>query len=374
MAYETPEPPLPDAVPDAPRADPQVTVEAAPVVAASGWAALAPTGTERHRCLHRVRFADLNAKGRAKRALSAVALWSGGAVTAIGLFFGLICIGAGVQGEVGLLVAAGLTLVCGLVLQAVGAVALAVVWRRLHRPSDPVIGLAAAGFVLLAVSLALFMVLAESGQGFLALVAVPYAWILWQLVAFRRSLYPRGSCRTHPGLAPAVLALLRDERVPRFRVADCPHRFGFGELRVRYRVAAVVNSLLLTGYVAMVFILWAEVLVAASLAVGGSGFAAVVIALLVPLGNLFSFGEILARAKRYHRASRAVCVGAFAGYGSTVAAGLWLELGMPVSLAVIALTAYWAYSAAFAMRHLPPRSECASLSEPPPVVQRMLKA
>jgi hypothetical protein len=373
MAYE----PL-----ESSRADSLITVEPAPAAdTGADWKAPVLTQTERHRCPHRLRFRDLNGKGRVKAAAAFVLIVLSWTVIAVISFFGAVAIGVGFGESRAVIAVSGLLLSCSAVLQPFGLIALARVWKRPHRPNDVVIGLAVVGFVLYLV--ALVLLLPSGGIIVPALGAVPLALVLRQLISFRGSLYGRDSCRTHPVFPPAILALLTHDPGPleavkpepgRFRVRDCPHRIGFGELRVRYRVASVVNSLLLAAYVAMVIILWAEVLASASVAVGGSAFTADVFGFLVPLGNLCSLMEILARSKRYHRASPFVSVGAFVGYGSTLAAGLWLGLSMPVSLVVIALTAYWAYSAAYAMRHLPPRSECASLSEPPLVIQRMRKA
>ncbi|MDN3241106.1 hypothetical protein [Glycomyces tritici] len=369
-----PEPPLPDGPVEPPRADPQISVEAAPVPSAGtpGWAEPVMTRTERRKCPHWVRFADLNTKGRTRRALAVLAIWTSWAVVVIGLFAGLAGMTAGIEKGAQLPAIGGLALACGAVLQAVSAVALASAWRRLHRPKDLVIGLAVSGFLVHLLGLALFLTIVDSKHLLLAVAAVPYALVLWQLIAFRNSLYARGTCRTHPGLPPAIRALLKDETA-RFRIADCPHQIAFGDLRVRYRVLSVANTFLLIGYIAAVLLLW-SVPVSPPFSFEGDEFVLIALGILLPVGNLFSLSEIWTHSKRYHRVSPGMYVGAFTGYAMTLLAGLWAGLSMHLSLAVIVLTIYWASSAAYAMKHLPPRSECASLREPPPVVQRMLKA
>ncbi|MEU5155548.1 hypothetical protein [Glycomyces sp. NPDC021274] len=394
MSYETLEPPrsdgpveaaLPGGPAEPPRADPQIFVEAAPIPGASapGWAEPVVTRTKRHRCPHWVRFADLNAKGRGRRALSVLAVWSSWAVIAFGLFAGLAGVFAAFEKGAEPVAFGGLTMACGAVLQAVSTVALAWAWRRLHRPKDFVIGLAASGFLLHLIGLGVFLTIVDSHHAVLVAAAVPYALVLWQLVAFRNMLYPRDTCRTHPGLPPAILALLKDDPVlhaasqgsPQFRVADCPHRLEFRSLRGGYRVMAVVNTVLLMGYVGSLLNLMADMLALSEFAPERED-GALAFVLVLALGNLCSLAEMHARSTRFHRAPLHIAIGAFIGYAATFAAGIWAwgDVATPALLATLALAAYWASSAAYAMKHLPPRSECASLREPPPVIQKMLRA
>jgi hypothetical protein len=394
MSYETLEPPRsddpsegplpggsaevphPDGPAEPPRADPQIFVEAVPNAGAEGWTEPVLTRTERHRCPHWVRYADLNAKGRIRRMLAALAIWMSWAVIVTGLFVGLASVAEGLEADGELAAIGGLAIIGGLVVQAVSTVSLTMVWRRMHPPSDLTIVLGVNGYLLLLIGLGLFLAIADSLFPVAAVAAMPYAYILGQLIAFRNELYPRETCRTYPGLPPAIHALLKDQYrtgSARFQAADCPHRVEFSALRPRYRVASVVNFFLCLGYYGVVGFLW---LAQWSPPVSFSGDEAVghVLVVLLPVGNLFALGELHARSKRYHRAGETVYIGAFVGYATTLAAGLWAGLGMYTSLVVIALTIYWAYSAAYAMKHLPPRSECASMTEPPPAIQKMLKA
>lgn len=389
MSYETLEPPrsdgpveaaLPGGPAETPRADPQIFVEAAPIpsAAAPGWAEPVVTRTKRHRCPHWVRFADLNAKGRSRRALSVLAVWSSWAVIAVGLFAGLAGVFAAFEKGAEPVAFGGLTMACGAVLQAVSTVALAWAWRRLHRPKDFVIGLAASGFLLHLIGLGVFLTIVDSHHAVLVAAAVPYALVLWQLVAFRNALYPRDTCRTHPGLPPAIRALLRhdpesvDPGATRYRTADCPHRLRFGDLKGRYQAMTLFSTVLVLAYLVALLVMMALVS-SRRAASGGVEPMPLIVMLLFAMLNMVCLQEISVRSKRFHRVPTPLFIGALAGYAFTVAVCMWTG-GGPVAFATMALAAYWALVAVYAMKHLPPRSECASRPELPPVIQKMLKA
>lgn len=372
-----------------PRSDPPITVEAAPIpdAAAPDWTEPVLTGTARDRCRHRVRFHDLNEQGRGRAGLAFAAISLTWGVITIGAIVGLAIVPEGVENADRLLTLGGLILVCSALLQAVGAVGLGSVLRRLHRPGDIVIGLAAAGYLLFLLVLVLLLTAVEPAYYFLVIVAaLPFAAVLWQLIALRNTLYGRGTCRTHPGFPPAIRALLKHDPGPfavmpeptRFRVADCPHRLEFGRLRRRYQVMSLVNTALLLGYLGAMLVLMAALVARREFAAGGPGYEATALALavLLPLINLPAFQEVNVRSQRYHRAPFGLYIGAFIGYALSAATGIWgaIVLGGPMSLIPTALAAYWAFSAVVAMTGLPPRSECGSLREPPLVIRKMLKA
>ncbi|MDA1360503.1 hypothetical protein O1R50_12770 [Glycomyces luteolus] len=373
MSYEPLEPP---------RSDPPITVEPAPTDdSTAAWTEPVLTETERHHCPHRVRFGNFNAKGRFAFAGNVVAIWSSWLGIMFGTFFGLAGLAVGFENSDLFPAVAGLLLVGSGVLQAVGAIGLALAWKRLHRPSDIVIGLAAIGFLVFLAAVAMMLVSTRSFGSALvpcALAAMSFAFVLRQLLSFRDTLYKRGTCQTHPGFSPAFRALLRNDPGPlavmpepvRCRVADCPHRFEFGDLRVRYQAVAIANTALLVAYLLTLLVMMA-VLSSRRAAADGVEAMPLVLMLLFAMLNMLSFREINVRSKRFHRASMRLYVGAFAGYAFTVAIGMWL--GGPVSFIAVALAVYWAFSAAYALKVLPPRSECASLRELPPSVQKVLK-
>jgi hypothetical protein len=384
MSYETLEPPpsgSPAGHPPAERpaellpGDPQISVEAASDAPVSGWAEPILTKTERSRCTHWVRYADLNAKGRARRALSVTAFWSCWVVVPVGLFVGVMAFAEGIDSESGLVALVGLALSWGFALQAVSAVALALTWRRLHRPKYFVVGIAASGYTALLLGLGLSMAIVGSHHAMLVAAALPYGWMLWQLIEFRKTLYRRDTCRSYPWLPPAIVAMLKSPAASgakRFRAADCPHRLEFGALRVRYRLVGVANTLLFLVYFAVVGLLWAMD-PDPPFAFDGNWVVTAVLGLLFPVGNLLAVSEIYAHSSRYHRSPTVLYVGAFIGYATTVAVSFWVGLGVIGSLPVIALTTYWAWASVYSMKHLPPRSECANLREPPPAIKRMLR-
>ncbi|WP_205324086.1 hypothetical protein [Glycomyces sp. YM15] len=329
-----------------------------------------------------MRFGNLNAKGRLAFAGGVVAIWSSWLGIMFGTFFGLVGLSVGFETNDLFPAVAGLLLVCSAVLQAVGAVGLALAWKRLHRPSDIVIGLAAIGFLVFLGALAMMLVSTRSfGSGLVpfALAAMSFAFVLRQLISFRSMLYRRDTCHIHPGFSPAIRALLRNDPGPlaampepaRFRVGDCPHRIQFGDLRVRYRVVAIANTVLLMAYLLTLLVLMA-VLSSRSPATDGVEAMPPVLMLLFAMLNMLSFWEINVRSKRFHRASIRLYVGAFAGYALTVTIGMWL--GGLVSFIAVALAIYWAFSAAYALKVLPPHSACASMRELPPAIQKMLRA
>lgn len=361
---------------EAPRTDPLITVEAAPTddSAAAEWTEPVVTRPEHHQCQHRLYFHDLNAKGRLAFAGGRAAIWSSWPVIVFGAIFGLGGLIGGVANDNTMLAVGGLLMVCSAVLQVVGAVGLALTWKRPHRPNDVVIGFAAIGYLLFLIVVG--MILAATKLVGFAFALVPFAFVLWQLISFRVNLYWSGTCRTYPGFPPAIRALLKRDPGPfavipapaRFRVADCPHRLEFRKLRGRFQVATLMNTVLLYGYLVAMLVMVSSRRVVD----GGEGDAiGVLVMLLLVLSNLFGVQEIKVRSKRYHRASTSLYIGAFFGYAMTVVIGIWL--GGPASFIAMALAAYWAFAAAYVMKVLPPRSECASLREPPPAVQKMLR-
>jgi hypothetical protein len=373
---------------DAPEPDrhvPPVSVEAAEEGAAGdpAWAGSVVMRTERHRCGHRLWFQHLNTAGRVRAVGGMAAL----AVSWTVIVFGcLVGIGLAIDGTVhgsprsGLI---GLLLVVGTVLQLFGAVAFASVWRRPHRPHDAVLVAAAVGFLVFLTAAVLLVVVADLYVA--PLFAVPFAVVLWQLFWFRQVLYGRGSCRSFPGYAPAVRAMLEHDPGPyavlpepvRFRLEQCPHRLPFGELRRSAQVMSVVNTVLLLAYFAV--LLWLMFVLVSRPEFGRAGPGHEAVAYLaagtIMLLNMPGFQELKARSQRYHRAAVGFYPAAFAGYALTAAVGFWsaVVLGGPATLVVTLLAAYWAYSAWVALTRLPPRSACGAMQAPPPVVQKMLK-
>jgi hypothetical protein len=362
------------------RQEPPVTVEAAEGAFGSpDWAGSVVTRTDRRPCAHRLWFRHLNTGGRVRRVGGVVALAASWTVIGFGLIVALVLLLLGDRAAafIGLLVGVGTALL------AFGAVALASAWRRPHRPHDAAIVAASVGFLMFLIAVALFVIVARLYAA--PLLAVPFAVVLWQLFWFRQVLYGRDSCRTYPGYAPAVRAMLRHDPGPyavlpepdRFRLERCPHRLQFGELRRAAQVMSVVNTVLLLAYFAA--LLWLMFVLVSRPEFGRAGPGHEAVAFLaagtVMMLNMPGFLELKVRSQRYHRAAVGWYPAAFTGYALTAAVGFWsaVVLGGPATLVVTLLAAYWAYSAWVALTRLPPRSACGAMQAPPPVVQKMLK-
>lgn len=370
MEYESPE---------LVRNEPAITVEAASGDAAfaSDWTGA--VGTPAHHCPHRLRFQDLNANGRRQARISRLAIASSWMVIGFGLLLGLMLVTTGFTDGDQLAALVGLLLLCGMVLQSLGAVALALTWRRLHRPRNATIGAAAVGLLGVFVAAVLLFLFTELDAALL--LTVPPAVVLWQLFQFRARLYDRETCRAYPWHAPAVRAMLEHDPSPyavvpgpyRFRVKDCPHKLELRALRRRYQVLSIVNTLLLILYVAGQVILVADLFALNEFGGVWVGYDVMALALL-PLIRI-AYQEVAVRSRRYHRAPVWLSVGAFAAHGLTAAASVCaaVVLGDLLMLATAGLAAYGCYWTAVAMTRLPSRAECRSLREPPPIVQKMLK-
>jgi hypothetical protein len=365
------------------RHEPPVTVEAAASGAAGGpdWAGSVVTRTERHHCAHRLWFQHLNTGGRVRVVGGVVALAVSWTVIVFGFIVGLALLINGADSpRPGLI---GLLLVIGTVLQLFGVIAFASVWRRPHRPQDAVLVTAAVGFLVFLTAAVLLIVVADLYAA--PLFAAPFAVVLWQLFWFRQVLYGRSSCRTFPGYAPAVRAMLEHDpglyavlpEPDRFRLEHCPHTLPFGELRRSAQVMSVVNSVLLLGYVAA--LLWLMFVLVSRPEFGRAGPGHEAVAYLaagtIMLLNMPGLQEMKARSQRYHRAAAGYYAAAFTGYALTAAIGFWsaVILDDPATLIVTLLAAYWGLSASFAFTRLPSRSACGALQAPPPVVQKMLR-
>jgi hypothetical protein len=364
---------------DPARTDPPIYVEAAPTddSGTADWAEPVVTRPEHRECPHRLYFRDLNPKGRLAVLGGRFAIWSAWLVIVLGTVFGIGGLLGGLDTRDVALAIGSLLMVCSGVLQAVGAIGLALTWRRPHRPSDVVIGLAAVGYLLFVIVVG--MILAATQLIGFAFALAPFAFVLWQLISFRGTLYWRGTCQVYPGFPPGINALLSNPGLSpakpdpnKFSIETCPHRLEFRQLRGSAQVMSIANAILLGAYMFVVLMLTAALLVVDN----EREAAATVMALLLPLANLPAFHEVNLRGKRYHRAPLTVSIGAFVGYATTLTTAvlIWPGPDIRIPIGAMLLAAYWAYSAAVAMKILPPRSVCASLREPPPAIQRMLKA
>jgi hypothetical protein len=365
--------------------EPSVTVEPASGGAAGDpdWARPVVTRTEHHQCGHRLWFQHLNTGGRVRAVGGVVALAVSWTVLVFAFIVGLTLLIEGAVDGVQMLALIGLLLVVGAALQLFGAVAIASVWRRPHRPHDAVIVTAAVGFLVFVTATVLLVVFADIHAA--PLFAVPLAAVLWQLFWFRQVLYGRGTCRTYPGYAPAVRAMLEHDPGPytvlpepdRFRLETCPHKLEYAELRRSAQIMSTVNTILVWAY--FVVLLWLMFVLVARPEFGRAGPAHEAVAYLaagtIMLLNIPGMQELKARSQRYHRAAIALYVAAFTGYALTAAVGFWCAviLDDPATLVVTLLAAYWAYSAWIAVTGLPSRSACRAMQAPPPVIQKLLK-
>jgi hypothetical protein len=191
-----------------------VTVEAVAEGAdgSSDWAGSVVTRTERHQCGHRLWFQHLNTAARVRAVGGMAALAVSWTVIAFGCLLGVALLLHGAVTGNPRSVLLGLLLVIGTVLELFGAIAFASVWRRPHRPPDAVLVAAAVGFLVFLTAAGVLVVFADLYVA--PLFAVPFAVVLWQLFWFRQVLYGRDSCRTFPGYAPAVRAMLEHDPGP----------------------------------------------------------------------------------------------------------------------------------------------------------------
>lgn len=192
--------------------DPVITVEAvAPDgTGAAGWTA--PTDPEAPPtvdCHHQIQFLDLHTRGRFLVLGSVVAVFASNLVLLLCVLLGLLLLGFGLLAADRFAIIVGLLVVCGAALQSAGNIAVMATWSRLHRPRDFTMVLASIGYVMFLFGTVLFIVREESYG--LVLIVLPAAAVMWTLWSYRRVLYDRRTCETHPGFPPPVLAMLRED-------------------------------------------------------------------------------------------------------------------------------------------------------------------
>jgi Flp pilus assembly protein TadB len=195
--------------------DPVITVEAAPPDGrgAGGWTApIDPESHPKAECHHQIQFLDLHAQGRLLVVASVVAVYASNLVLLLGVLFSLLLLVFGLLTADRFAISVGLLVVCGAALQSVGNIELMVTWSRLHRPRGAAMVLASIGYVTFLFGTVLFIVREESYG--LLLVLLPAAIVMWTLWSYRRVLYDRRTCQTHPEFPASVLAMLREDSRP----------------------------------------------------------------------------------------------------------------------------------------------------------------
>lgn len=364
---------------------PVVTVEAAPFAATSAPDWIAPAGpaaplvVPRAYCPHRYRFRDLRARGRLGVVGAKIAIAVNWFFVFVGIFGGMGVLIGGLTDADRPEAFAGFVMISGAVLLAVGNVALAHALEWLHRPNDVVIVLSSIGFMLFLVGTVLFVLRAEVLG--LMLFALPGAFVTGTLWWFRSALYDRRTCHTHPGFSPAIRAMFKQDPgyfaaavAPGGRrswIEACPHRVRFRDLRGRYQVLSIVNSVLYCLYFSAAGVCSVMVLDRKA----GGVAAALAIAWLTLHLQVPALIELHLRSKRYHRAPLGLYPAAFAAYGLVAAVSIWMAVldGNPAVLGLAALALYYGSLAVNAMKKLPPRSACRALPDLLPEVERLLK-
>jgi hypothetical protein len=189
-----------------------ITVEAAlpDGHGAAGWTA--PTDPEappKGECHHQIQFLDLHTRGRFLVLGSIVAVIASNLVLLLSMLLGLLLLGFGLLADDRFAIGVGLLVVCGAALQSAGNIAVMATWSRLHRPRDFAMVTGSIGYVMFLFGTVLFIVREESYG--LVLILLPAAIVMWTLWSYRRVLYDRRTCQTHPEFPPPVLAMLRED-------------------------------------------------------------------------------------------------------------------------------------------------------------------
>ncbi|HEX2145689.1 MAG TPA: hypothetical protein VHG10_14405, partial [Glycomyces sp.] len=336
-------------------------------------------------CTHRVKVRELRSRGVLLWMLGVLMIVGTGFVALTAVFVGLEVFGSDPGVDL-LLQSAVLAMTAGGVLSVVDVATLVRSWRRLHRPSLPMLAVSSVGTALLLLGV---LILSFGIERFwLAAFAVP-ALVVNQLLWYLRSvLYGRSTCRTWPGLSARARTMLRHdpgpmavriavERPDEFRIEDCPHQVKFREVRPVGQVIGVVYTVLYLAYTLGFWLLALDLLTNHDrLARGGVERWAIIGGLVAIALNVGGWLELKARSKRLHRASLGVYALAFAGCLGTGATAICVAvvLDRPIFYgeALLAIVmAHWAFSAMVALK---PRSACRADPELPPKLQTILKA